>query len=209
MNKRILARIDFQNDFVAPEGALTINNPDLIVRHQRFADSLQKGMFGEILDFRDTHFAETYGQTREAEHFPLHTEFGSWGWKPAAVFKDNIPVGTFFKSTTNLWNEANQYAKLQQNWQDKEVYLCGLLSDICVQQGMDGFLRRGAKVTVLEDLCQGAVKQIPEIIGEPKYARLVDEGRLRHITSAQFFRSILLEKKLNYNLVNTCGGKIR
>lgn len=42
MNERFLVRIDFQNDFAAPEGALTINNPDLIVRHQRFADSLQK-----------------------------------------------------------------------------------------------------------------------------------------------------------------------
>ena len=42
MNERFLVRIDFQNDFAAPEGALTINNPDLIARHQRFADSLQK-----------------------------------------------------------------------------------------------------------------------------------------------------------------------
>lgn len=119
--------------------------------------------------------------------------------------KDNIPVRTFFKSTTNLWNEVNQYVLLQQDLRDKEVYLCGLLSDICVQQGMDGFLRRGAKVTVLEDLCQGAVRQIPEIISEPKYGRLLEEGRLRHITGAQFFRSILLEKKLNYNLVNSRG----
>ena len=96
MNERFLVRIDFQNDFAAPEGALTINNPDLIVRHQRFADSLQKGMFSEIWDFRDTHFAETYPQTKEAESFPLHTEFGSWGWQPAAILKDNIPVRTFF-----------------------------------------------------------------------------------------------------------------
>ena len=43
MNERILARIDFQNDFAAPEGALSINNPELIARHQRFADNLQKG----------------------------------------------------------------------------------------------------------------------------------------------------------------------
>lgn len=55
MNERFLVRIDFQNDFAAPKGALTINNPDLIARHQRFADSLQKGMFSEIWDFRDTH----------------------------------------------------------------------------------------------------------------------------------------------------------
>ena len=207
MNERILSRIDFQNDFVAPDGALTINNPELIARHQRFADSLQKGMFAEIWDFRDTHFAEIYHQTKEAESFPLHTEFGTWGWQPAAVLKDNIPVRTFFKSTTNLWNEANQYAVLQQDLRDKEVYLCGVLSDICVQQGMDGFLRRGAKVTIIEDLCQGLNKQIPEIVDEPKYGKFVEEGRLRNITSAQFFRSILLEKKLNYNLVNVRGGK--
>lgn len=207
MNERILARIDFQNDFIAPDGALTINNPELIARHQRFADSLQKGMFSEIWDFRDTHFAETYPQTKEAESFILHTEFGTWGWEAAATLKDNIPVRRFFKFTTNLWNEAHQYAALQQDMRNKDVYLCGLLSDICVQQGMDGFLRRGAKVTVLEDLCQGLDKQIPEIISEPKYQKLVEEGRLRHISSAQFFRSILLEKKLNYNLVNTRGGK--
>ena len=113
-----------------------------------------------------------------------------------------------------MWNEVNQYALLQQDLRDKEVYLCGLLSDICVQQGMDGFLRRGAKVTVLEDLCQGAVRQIPEIISPSAITphkrqnwRLLEEGRLRHITGAQFFRSILLEKKLNYNLVNSSRGK--
>ena len=165
MNERFLVRIDFQNDFAAPEGALTINNPDLIARHQRFADSLQKGMFSEIWDFRDTHFAETYPQTKEAESFPLHTEFGSWGWQPAAILKDNIPVRTFFKSTTNLWNEVNQYVLLQQDLRDKEVYLCGLLSDICVQQGMDGFLRRGAKVTVLEDSGNNQRAEIRAAVG--------------------------------------------
>ena len=69
MNERILARIDFQNDFAAPEGALSINNPELIARHQRFADNLQKGMFSEIWDFRDTHFAETYAQTKRLKAF--------------------------------------------------------------------------------------------------------------------------------------------
>lgn len=206
MTERILVRIDFQKDFVHPKGALSINNPELIGRHERFAGNLQKGMFAEIVDVSDTHFAETYNQTKEAESFPLHTVFGSWGWLSAAEFKDNIPVRKLYKSTTNLWNEVNQYAVLQQDWRDKQVFLCGLLSDVCVQQGLDGFLRRGAIVTVLEDLCQGVDKQIPEIIREPKYERFVAEGRLRHITSAQFFRSILLEKKLNHNLVNTSRG---
>ena len=50
-------------------------------------------------------------------------------------------------------------------------------------------------MTDLEDLCQGAVRQIPEIISEPKYGRLLEEARLRHITGAQFFRSILVDMK--------------
>ncbi len=204
--KRTLVRIDFQNDFVAPDGRLSINNPDLIEKHQRFADNLQKGMFSEILDFRDTHFAETYPQTKEAQSFPIHTVYGTQGWEAAAHWKTNIPVQVLFKGTTNLWNEVNQYAVLQQDWKDREVYICGVLSDICVQQGMDGFLKRGAKVSVLEDLCQGLNKQIPEIISEPKYQNLVESGHLRHITSQQFFRSILLEKKLQHNLVNGRGG---
>ena len=34
MNKRILVRIDFQNDFVAPDGLLSINDCDLIEKHK-------------------------------------------------------------------------------------------------------------------------------------------------------------------------------
>ena len=41
MNKRILMRIDFQNDFVHPQGDLTISDIDLIERHQKFANSLE------------------------------------------------------------------------------------------------------------------------------------------------------------------------
>ena len=35
MNERILVRIDFQNDFIHPEGSLSINNPNLIDKNQR------------------------------------------------------------------------------------------------------------------------------------------------------------------------------
>ena len=54
-----------------------------------------------------------------------------------------------------MWQEAYTYPVLQQDWKGKEVYLAGVLSDVCVKQAMDGFLSRGAKVTLLEDLCQG------------------------------------------------------
>ncbi len=201
MNERTLVRIDFQNDFVAENGNLTINNPELIERHQQFNQSLQKGMFTQIIDAADTHFAETYPETKEAQSFPAHTIYGTWGWQKAAEFKDNIPVINLYKSTTNLWNEEKTYALLQQDWKGKEVYLCGVLSDICVKQAMNGFLSRGAKVTILEDLCMGANQQMPEIIQQPAYQKAVEKGYLKMMTSKQFFRMALNEKKCQFNLV--------
>ena len=178
MNNRILVRIDFQNDFIHPNGSLSINNLDLIEKNQQFNNSLQKGMFAEIIDAADTHFAETYFNTKEAESFGLHTVYGTWGWNKAAEFKDNIPVTNIFKSSTNIWNEEKYYPILQQNWQGKDVYLCGLLSDVCVEQAFAGFLKRGANVTLFDDLCQGVQKQLPEIINNDKYAEYVENGQL-------------------------------
>ncbi len=209
MRDRVLVRIDCQYDFVDPEGALTINNPDFIYQHQRFCENLQKGMFSRIIDAADTHFVETYQNTREAEDYPLHTVYYSWGWQKIADFKDNIPVTDIYKSTTNLWNEEKTYGILQQDWRLKDVYLCGLLSDVCVRQAMDGFLRRGAKVVLLEDLCRGAQKQMPEIVAEAQYANALAGGRLQMITSKQFFRQVLNEKKRFFNFVNKNSGEAR
>ena len=201
MNERILVRIDFQNDFIHPEGILSINNPNLIDKNQQFNNSLQKGMFAKIIDVADTHFAETYQNTKEAESFGLHTVYGTWGWNKAADFKDNIPVTNIFKSSTNIWNEEKYYPILQQNWQNKDVYLCGLLSDVCVVQAFDGFLKRGAKVTLLDDLCQGAQKQLTEIVNDEKYAPYKESGKLCLMSTSQFFRKILNEKKQQFNLL--------
>ena len=207
MNERILMRVDFQNDFVDPEGKLTLSDTDLINRQQYFCNSLQKGMFSQIIDVADTHFEETYKATKEAEDYPPHAIYYSWGWHKAAEFKENIPLVNLYKSTTNIWNEEKNYALLQQNWKDKNVYLCGVLSDVCVKQAMDGLLKRGAKVSVLEDLCKGAQKQMSEIVSEPKYTQMLEKGQLRLITSAQFFREIIKERKQQLQVLKLTGQR--
>ncbi len=203
MTDRILMRIDFQNDFVHPHGALTIANPELIEKHQKFADNLQAGMFTKIIDSYDTHFNETYPSTIEAKSFEPHCILGSWGWCSAAPLKNNIETINIYKATTNIWNEKKAYQILADSWQDKDVYLCGVLSDICVVQAMHGLLKRGAKVTVLDDLCQGLNHQISDILADENYVPYVESGQLRSITSAQFFRTILHDKKLNHNHCHT------
>lgn len=201
MTEKILMRIDFQNDFVHPHGALTINAPELIEKHQKFADGLFADSFDKIIDTYDTHFAETYDNTIEASSFPKHCIFGTWGWHQAAPFKEELNAVKMYKSTTNIWNEVRAYADLSSNWQDKEVYLCGVLSDICVQQAMNGFLKRGASVVILDDLCQGLNRQISDIMQDDIYQKFIKDGKLTTRSSSQFFRSALLEKKIRHNLV--------
>ena len=207
MTNNILMRIDFQNDFVHPHGALTINNPDLIAKHQQFADSLFEHSFDKIIETYDTHFAETYPNTIEAQNYPPHCLFGTWGWQQAAPFKPDLEVVKMYKSTTNIWNEVKNYQTLAESWQDKTIYLCGVLSDVCVQQAMNGLLKRGANVIILEDLCQGAQMQISDILQIDPYQRFVESGQLKSMTTAQFFRSQLLSKKIEHNLVNRAIGE--
>lgn len=206
MKQRIFVRVDFQNDFVHPNGALSIKNPELIEKMQHFCSSLQQGMFDYIIDTADNHFAETYSQTPESDTYPIHCIHGTWGWQPAAELKDNIPVVRLYKSTTNLWNELPNYKLLQQDWSNTEAYIGGVLTDVCVRQAMSGFLKRGAKVILLEDLCQGADKQVPELMAMPQYGMYAADGRLCMMSSAQFFRGRLHERKCELNLVKTCRG---
>ena len=207
MTNNILMRIDFQNDFVHPHGALSIKNQDLINKHQQFADSLFEYTFDKIIETYDTHFAETYPQTLEAQNYPPHCLYGTWGWQQAAPFKPDLDVIKMYKSTINLWNEVKNYKDLSEDWRDKNVYLCGLLSDVCVVQAMNGLLKRGANVIVLEDLCQGAEMQITDILQMEPYEKYVESGQLKCMTTAQFFRNQLLSKKIEYNLVNRAIGE--
>ena len=207
MNNRILMRIDFQNDFVHPHGSLSLKNQQLINRHQTFANGLFKDSFDKIIDSYDTHFAETYANTIEAQSYPPHCVYCMWGWMSAAPFKFGLPVTNVYKSTTDIWNEAKNCQALNENWQGKEVYLCGVLSDVCVVQAMHGLLKRGANVVIIEDLCQGAQMQISDILQKDIYRPMIDKGRIKTITTSQYYRAQVLEKKIQYNLVNRSKGE--
>lgn len=207
MTNTILMRIDFQNDFVHPHGALSLKNPELIEKHQQFADSLFNDSFDKIIDTYDTHFTETYNNTNEAQNFPQHCIFGSWGWQQAAPFKADLDIIKMYKSTTNIWNEAKTYQDLSADWEDKTVFLCGVLSDVCVKQALNGLLKRGADVIIIDDLCQGAQQQICDILQKDCYRPFTENGKLKSITTAQFFRAQLRDKKIQHHVVHKSLGE--
>ena len=71
---------------------------------------------------------------------------------------------------------------------------------------MKGLLKRGANVIIIEDLCKGINAQVSDILEHPDFQDVKENGQLKSITSAQFFRSQLLNKKIEHNLVYTEKG---
>lgn len=70
-----------------------------------------------------------------------------------------------------------------------EVTLLGVASDYCVRFAMEGWLARGARVTVLDDLTRGIEKETRQVLAEERY-RAYGDGRLRPVESAELLREL-------------------
>ncbi|MCX6693660.1 MAG: isochorismatase family protein [Methanomicrobiales archaeon] len=68
---------------------------------------------------------------------------------------------------------------------ETDVTLIGVASDYCNRFSMEGWLRRGARVTIIQDLTKGISKETPQILAEDKYHQYKD-GRLRAVSSAGY-----------------------
>ena len=188
MTEEFFIRIDFQNDFVHKKGSLTIAAPDLIKKHKDFVKKLKPNTFSKFFDTYDTHFKQTFALTKEALSYPLHCVFSTWGWRNAAPFRSEIKVKKIYKSTTNLWNEKCQYTFLNQDFKNTHIYLCGVLSEVCVKEALDGFLKEGATVSIIEDLCQGLNAQIKDLLKQPFYQSFIKSGKLHTVTAQKLLQ---------------------
>ena len=72
---------------------------------------------------------------------------------------------------------------------------------------MKGLLKRGANVIIIEDLCKGINAQVRDILEHPDFQAVKESGQLKSITMAQFFRTHLLDKKIEHNLVYKQRGE--
>ena len=70
-----------------------------------------------------------------------------------------------------------------------EVTLFGVASDFCNRYAMDGWLDRGARVTVLADLTKGIEKETDEVLSECAY-RHYSHDRLRLIRSEDYLKEL-------------------
>ncbi|MEN6518943.1 MAG: hypothetical protein ABFC38_12325 [Methanospirillum sp.] len=72
---------------------------------------------------------------------------------------------------------------------DVEVTMLGVASDYCVRYAMEGWLARGARVTILHDLTRGIEKEMREVLAEDRYRQYAD-GRVRAVASGDLLREL-------------------
>lgn len=175
---RISHNVDMQGDFVLPNGVMYVAGADrLIAPVNQF---LAQAKFDMNIVTMDTHDSKTYAKSAEAEMFPIHCQEGTPGWELTVQYQQ--PYTTIKKHVFDVWqNNAGDMDKALHGFHSKntDVYLFGVASDFCVRDAIIGYLQRGYDVHVIENLCRGINKQIPEVITEDCFAKYRKNNQLR------------------------------
>lgn len=74
-----------------------------------------------------------------------------------------------------------------------DVTMIGVASDYCIRYAMEGWLARGARVTIVHDLTKGIEKETLQILEENKYQSF-DSGRLRSISVSEYLNEVAMAK---------------
>ena len=125
--KRLLVVVDYQNDFV--DGALGFKGAELISHNiaELIKDFRNNG--DEVVFTYDTH-NEDYLNTVEGKNLPVpHCFKGSDGWQLYPEINALLGDSKVFEKPGFGSKELGHYI---ENNDFEEIYLCGLVSDICV-----------------------------------------------------------------------------
>lgn len=125
--KKLLIVVDYQNDFV--DGALGFKDADKIA--PRIVELIKefRNNNDEVVFTYDTH-DENYMKTTEGSYLPVpHCLKGSEGWQLHPSIKDLVGNSKVFLKPGFGSIELGHYIESKDY---DEIYLCGLVSDICV-----------------------------------------------------------------------------
>lgn len=143
--------------------------------------------------------------------------FDMWADEPEKV-KDVSTDATELKAYANLFHVTKDGQTITQPGTardtfmddndvgaDTEVVIAGVASDYCVHDAIRGYLKRGCKVVVLQDLTQGIGTDVEgraksgdilEVVQLEEFKKFTESGRLRVATSDDYLEQIKL-KELN------------
>jgi len=132
--------------------------------------------------------------------------FDMWGEKPESGIEGTWTEKNMHSVLFDVsWNDGGTDTGCSREeffkdhlggFENLEVVMFGVASDYCNRWAMEGYLARGAKVVILEDLTKGIAKETADVVAEEKYADYLASGQLR-ITSAQEFLQSCAPKPKN------------
>ncbi len=184
---RFVVVVDTQWDFMAEDGALSVAGADALVAPMRaWLSALQPDETAGVLFTFDTHFAETYAASPEAQMFPIHCVRGTRGWAnmlDIALVDPAIPAWRIEKGVFDMWAEpglaiedardASKPTILREDFFTAlaangvtDVTVIGVAADYCVRWAVDGLIARGFAVTVPAGLTRGIERQIDVVAAE-------------------------------------------
>jgi nicotinamidase/pyrazinamidase len=183
--KRFVIVVDTQADFMNADGALPVDGAgDLIAPMQVWLASLRPAQTAGVLFTFDSHFADTYPGSAEAEQFPIHCVHRTPGWENVLdpdVIDPAIPVYRLEKGVFDMWAESDLvveaaasggkvvrdafFAELQARG-ITEVTVVGVAADYCVRWAIDGLVARDFTVEVPTGLTRGIARPIEQVVAE-------------------------------------------
>lgn len=124
---RLLVVVDYQNDFV--DGILGFAGAEKIAPRIASLINEFRSNGDEVVFTFDTHNAD-YMKTTEGQYLPApHCLKGTAGWELYPEIAPLLKDSKTFEKPSFGSNELGHYI---ENHQFDEIYLCGLVSDICV-----------------------------------------------------------------------------
>ena len=180
--QRFVIIVDTQADFMLADGALPVAGAEaLVAPMQAWLAALQPEETAGILFTFDTHSAETYPGSAEAEQFPIHCVRGTPGWNnmlDAAAIDPAIPTYWLEKNVFDMWAESGLRVEGPGTGEGVErdrffvelkasgvttVAVIGVAADYCVRWAIEGLLARGFNVEIPTGLTRGIERSIEQV----------------------------------------------
>lgn len=132
------------------------------------------------------------------QHYLLKNQFNMWGEKGGTDIwftspQRKIAFDSLFHITDDPYEPTRSVPRdvfftamsPDHSAANIEITMIGVASDYCIKHAMEGWLARGARVTIIHDLTKGIEKETPQIIDEYRYHHK-ESGRLRSMASADY-----------------------